>query len=153
MLELLFLKFFPEFFLLWPILYYVTETRDKFAWTGTEVLRYLYSSLGLLLKFFATFTNCFNCYWSSSLPLLIAWTVTEVFRDLYYILNLLSAVPAITVVQINITIFKFYFWFYYPIMFSFEQIFFFINLVSFWNNGWAYFLFYALPYYSITQQF
>ena len=97
--------------------------------------------------------DCLDCYWSSSLPLLIAWTVTEVFRYLYYILNLLSAVQAITVVQVNITIFKFYFGFYYPIMFSFEQIFFFINLVSFWNNGWAYFLFYALPYYSITQEF
>jgi very-long-chain (3R)-3-hydroxyacyl-CoA dehydratase len=65
-----FAQVFSRVFLLWPILYYVTATRDQFGFP----------------------------------LLLIAWTVTEVLRYLYYILNLLSTVPAITLVQVNITI-------------------------------------------------
>ncbi|XP_046452779.1 very-long-chain (3R)-3-hydroxyacyl-CoA dehydratase 2-like [Daphnia pulex] len=69
-----FAQVFSRVFLLWPILYYVTTTRDQFGFP----------------------------------LLLIAWTVTEVLRYLYYILNLLSTVPAITLVQVNITRYSFF---------------------------------------------
>jgi hypothetical protein len=73
------------------------------------------------------FIGCLDCYGSSSLPLL-------------HLEFTLCCASNFTVVQVNITVYKFYFWFYYPLMFSFLQIFFFHYFVSYWNNGWAYFL-------------
>nr|CAH0111357.1 unnamed protein product [Daphnia galeata] len=69
-----FAQVFSRVFLLWPILYKVTETRDQFgfplllaAWTITEILRYLYYTLNLL----------------STVPAIVQWCRYSFFIILY----------------------------------------------------------------------